>query len=254
MANTLIKISLRGMVCRIKSGLTRNIMSAQIPLMLGAFFLVQPAFADSQTRYPTGDNSATATWTLNPSSPASRYVKVYEAVADDETSYIYATTTGNTMFSFDAFSVPAGSTITDLTVYYRHKKTAAQTCNISASIRVNGANYDSTDPGVNPTNGTWITDSYSYAVNPDSGTQWTVDDINGTGANPLQAFGVYTGDASPNPYVTQVYAVITYTPSGGGGGGAQVPAENTVLFVAVCLGILVYGSMKNQKRRNNPKK
>ncbi len=181
-----------------------------------AFFLCQglylpnDALADTQTKYPTGDNSATGTWTIT--GAASRWQAVSEVAADDATTIITGTAIGNALFNFSAFTVPAGSTITNLTVYYRASKAAAQASNIRASIRVNGTNYDTTDAGVNPSQTpTYTSYSFAYATNPNTGAAWTVADINGTGVNPLQAFGVYSSDIAPTPYVTQVYAVVTYT-------------------------------------------
>ncbi len=188
-----------------------NLMLIFILALFICLYLPREAQADTQTAYPTGDNSATGTWTLVPASPTTRWDKVDEVTADDATSYIAGTAVGNALFNLGAFTVPVGSTITDLTVYYRHEKTTNTACNIGASIRVNGINYI-VDPGVNPVNGTWTTSSYAYTTNPNTGAAWTVADINGTGANPLQAFGVNSTDVAPNPYVTQVYAVVTYTP------------------------------------------
>ena len=168
------------------------------------------AQADTQTAYPTGDNSATGTWAIT--GAATRWQAVAEAVADDATSYIAGTAAGNALFNFPAFTVPAGSTITNLTIYYRASKSAAQASNIRASIKVNATNYDTTDTGLNPSaSPTFTLYSFAYTTNPNTGAAWTETDINGTGANPLQAFGVNSTDAAPNPYVTQVYAVVTYT-------------------------------------------
>ncbi|MBN2057849.1 MAG: Ig-like domain-containing protein [Candidatus Saganbacteria bacterium] len=136
-----------------------------------------------------------------------------EAVADDDGSYIWATATGRNLFSFPAFSVPAGSTINFLRLTYRHeRKQGGQTSNIRSALLVGGNNYDTVDPGVTPTANSWATRTYDYATNPKTGLAWAVDDINGVGSNALQAYGVYTNDVTRNPYVTQVYATVDYTP------------------------------------------
>ncbi len=166
----------------------------------------------TQDRYPTPDDSATGTWTVFPASPATRYDKVDETPANDDTDYIYCTAVGRALFGFSAFSIPSGATINFLRITYRHKKVASQACSIRSALRVGGTNYDTTDPGINPTNGTWNTRTYDYTINPKTGAAWTVADINGSGTNPLQVFGLYVSDASPNPYCTQCFATVDYTP------------------------------------------
>ncbi len=197
-------------------------------LLLGSF-----ALAATQTQRPTGDLSGSGTWNIFPAAPATYYDKVNEAVADDDSSYIYCATAGRRLFSFPAFSIPAGATVSQLSITYRHKKIAAAACNIRSALQVGGTIYETTDPGVDPTNGVWNTRTYSYANNPDTAASWTVDQINGVGANALQAFGVRSSDATPDPYVTQVYAEVTYTvpnspPIGGYTADNVIPAAQCV--------------------------
>jgi hypothetical protein len=101
--------------------------------------------ANSQTRYPTGDAEVNGTWTLTPAG-GSRYQKVDETPADDS-DYIALTTAagGYSYFSFSNFSVPSGSTVNNVTVYYRHRDTAV---NISYVGTANST-------GNNPTNGSF---------------------------------------------------------------------------------------------------
>jgi hypothetical protein len=169
----------------------------------------------TQTRFPTSDKTI-FNWTPYPSSPTTRWDKVDEDPSDDDTSYIYNTVASQSCyFGFTPFSVPPGSTINYLRISYRHKKIAGGTCNIRSALQI-GEIYpiNSVDPGVNPTNGTWNTRTYDYTTNPHTGLPWTVDDINGlggAGGNGLTAFGLWSTDATPNPYCTQVYAVVDYT-------------------------------------------
>lgn len=192
-----------------------------------------PAWGATQTRRPTSDFSGSGTWNIFPAAPATYYDKVNEAVADDDSSYIYCSAAGRRLSGFPVFSIPAGSTITQLSITYRHKKIAVAACNIRSALQVGGTIYQATDPGVNPTDGVWNTTTYDYANNPDTGVAWTSDDINGIGGNVLQAFGVRSNDATPNPYVTQVYAEVTYTvpnspPIGGYTSDNVIPAAQCV--------------------------
>ncbi len=98
-----------------------------------------------------------------------------------------------------------------MTVYYRHEKPLPQACNIRSALLVGGTNYDTIDAGVDPTRNVWTTSYHTYEANPKTTLPWTTAEVNGIGSNALQAFGVYTNDSTPNPYVTQVYAEVTYT-------------------------------------------
>jgi hypothetical protein len=185
---------------------------------------------------PTGDGDRTATVTVYPASPTTAYDKVDDPIGspDDNSTYIYLTAAGRCLFTFTAFSVPAGAAVSRVSVFYRHKKTASQSCNIRAALKVGGSYYDTTDAGVNPTNGTWNSTTYDYPVNPKTGVAWTADDVNGVGANGLQQFGLYSSDASPNPYVTAVYIEVAYTQSFSVGvslGSAAGLADNRILGV-----------------------
>lgn len=146
-------------------------------------------------------------------SPTGQYTVVDETTPDDS-DFLRATTNGYNLSTFSSFSIAAGSTITSLTVYYRAADTIIATAgganNIRAAIQVNGTVYDTTDAGSDPVNTAYTTYSYSFATNPNTTANWTVADINGTGANPLQAFGVATNDANPDVRVSMYYAVVNY--------------------------------------------
>jgi hypothetical protein len=134
------------------------------------------------------------------------------ASPDDNTTVITLDATSSTvLFSFTAPSVPSSSVVNGVKVYYRHKKSTTQTCNIRSMLGVGSANYVTVDAGANPANGAWNTSGYNYTTNPKTGSPWLPAEINRTdGTNDLQFFGLYTSDASPRPTLTQVYVEINY--------------------------------------------
>jgi len=124
---------------------------------------------------------------------------------------LVGTATTYRLFTFPAFTVPAGSTITNLAIYYRacDVATVPGTNNIRAAIKSGGSYYATTDAGQNP-GATFTTYSYTFATNPKTTAAWTLDDINGVGANPLQQFGISSSDLSPNAGISMVYAQVNY--------------------------------------------
>jgi hypothetical protein len=84
------------------------------------------------------------------------------------------------------------------------------TSNTSAALKVGGTLYGITDTGADPTT-SWAERSYAFTNNPATGAAWTVADVNGTGANPLQAFGINSSDSNPNISISQCYAVVNYS-------------------------------------------
>lgn len=164
----------------------------------------------SQTRYPTADFSSSGTWAVFPANPVTKWDKVDESAQDGDSTYLlHGTTAGYALFTSSAFTVPQGATITNLTIGYVVKDDSSGNNNLRAAIRVNGTNDLTTDNGANPGN-SYAVRTYSFTNNPDTGNAWTVNDINGTGSNPLQAFGIYSSDANPQMRITQVYAQVDY--------------------------------------------
>jgi hypothetical protein len=114
------------------------------------------------------------------------------------------------LFTASAFTVPSGSTISNLTVYVRAKDTTSAVNDIRPGLKVNGTLYNTTAPGNNP-GSSFTTYSYQYNTNPATGAAWTVADINGSGTRPLQQFGAYSSGTTVNIQVSMVYAVVNYT-------------------------------------------
>ncbi|MDD5082865.1 MAG: hypothetical protein PHU08_05770, partial [Dehalococcoidales bacterium] len=187
----------------------------------------------NETRAPTGDGDTSGTWNTSP-----RWDDVDETTPNDA-DYMTGTTDsgGYQLFTFSAFTIPADSPIADITVYIRAKDVSSGTNDIRPSIKVNGTRYNTTASSNNPGD-SFTTYSYSYTTNPNTGLAWTVADINGTGSNPLQQFGVYSSDLNPDVQVSMVYAVVHVScwniTSGdflGFGSGTATTAQRTLTLI-----------------------
>jgi hypothetical protein len=166
--------------------------------------------AANQQRVPTADGGVRGRWNTAP-----RWDDVDETTPDDSDYMTGVSTTGGyayCLFTFSPFSVPAGSTITDLTIYFRARDQGGGNPrnNIRSSLRVGGTYYHTDSTSVDPSS-SFTTYSYAYNVNPATSAAWTVADINGSGANPLQQFGVYSTDLNPDIRVSMVYAQVNYS-------------------------------------------
>ena len=167
--------------------------------------------AQNQTQVPTGNGDTNGTWSAYPTT-SQAWDCVNETTPNDS-DYITGTTAsgGYYLSTLGPFTIPAGSSISNLTVYIRSKDASSGTNNVVERIKVNGNCYDGNsfhDPG-----SSFSTYSYSWATNPATCSAWNVNDINGTGAHPLQQIGVYSTDLNPNIRISMVYAQVTYTPA-----------------------------------------
>jgi hypothetical protein len=161
----------------------------------------------SVIKYPTSDEATVGTWTK--STGASFFGCVDETPASDVdfiTCTALAAGRGRQTFGYAAFAIPAGSVQIQVNVYNRDKD-ASGVANIGGALKVNGAYYDAA--GRDPSTA-YVNYIDSWATNPNTGLAWTVNDINGTGANPLQAFGVTTNDTTPNVSCSQCYIEVVY--------------------------------------------
>jgi hypothetical protein len=158
----------------------------------------------NQTRVPTADGDTSGTWNTAP-----LWSQVDETTPDDSDYFTGSGSSGgHQLFTFSPFSVPSGALISNITVYFRARDDSSGTNNIHASIKVNGTEYDastSQSPG-----SSFSTYSYVFTTNPNTSSPWTVDDVNGTGSNPLQQFGVYSSDMNPGVRVSMIYAEVNY--------------------------------------------
>ncbi len=176
---------------------------------------VRVANAASQQQLPTSDENNSGSFTTTPF-----FSKVNDA--SDATLIVGVANAGGHMtFGFTAFSVSAGSTITNLVLHYRCRSTTTSTANNGASIiKVGGTYYGSGDTAGGdtgnacPSSGGAVGDfSFTFTTNPKTSAAWTVAEINGTdGTNPLQAFGVGGSDFNPDVNFYDVDATVNYTP------------------------------------------
>jgi hypothetical protein len=173
-------------------------------------------FGANQVRVPTGDGYNSGSWTYYPSgwpNPSNYYSRVDETTPND-TDYITGTTDfgGYRLFTFSNFTVPSGSTINGLTVYFRARDVSGTNPNnnLRARLRVDGSYYDASS-SIDPTT-TWTTYSYTWDENPRTGNPWTVNEINrATWQNELEQFGIYSTDFNPDIQVSMAYAEVDYS-------------------------------------------
>jgi len=162
----------------------------------------------TQTRQPTGDADISGTWDTAPTAGQPRWQQVDEDPFDDTDYAIGQTDAGGfQLFSFTAFSIGPDNTISDLTVDYRSGKAGAPAANLSARIKVGGNYYDADSH--NPTQA-FAARTATWTTNPDTGVAWTVNQINGVGANALQQMGLNSTDSAPDVRCSFYKATVNF--------------------------------------------
>lgn len=165
----------------------------------------------TETRNPTSDVDVIGTWT---GSVGSRYTVVDDypdSSGVDELTV--GTIAGYLVCGYSALSIPAGSTITKVEVLYYDYKNGSLAAALAGALQVGGTIYNASYH--DPANGSRTQRTDTWTTNPATGAAWTVNDVNGSGANPLQAFGVRSNDANPTVTISSIQLLITYTPSSG---------------------------------------
>jgi hypothetical protein len=151
------------------------------------------------------------------------------------------------MFTFSAFTVPAGSTITNVQVLYYDQKTASQGASWGARLRVGGSDRAVIDAH-NPAKGTWTLRTATAATNPGTSAAWTVAEVNGTaGSNNLEQFGLVATDANPTCEVASIQLVVNYTepvghelPGGAEAGSYAITGTTAVLEAEIEIAVGEY--------------
>ncbi len=168
----------------------------------------------SDNRSPTGDNLTAGTWAVFPASPATGYDKVDEAAANGATDFIVGLTvtsgSGYWFFNFTPFSVPSTASVDNVTVWFQAADNASGANNIRAALLVNSICYNATSR--NPDT-SYVSYNETWTTNPNTASAWTVADVNGSGAHPLQKVGVSSTDFTPDMNVSWVCLVVNYTPA-----------------------------------------
>jgi len=130
---------------------------------------------------------------------------------DDDTTYTYASTGFyKDYFDFLPFNVPSGSSITSVRLRARFRlSTAGGNNHVRGILKVNNVTYNSNPEDV--WYGAYQDETWTWTTNPNTGSAWTVDDVNGIGSNPLQTFG-YECLTLQTLLCTQVYIEVIFTP------------------------------------------
>ena len=165
-----------------------------------------PSVPADQTFYPTGDDAGEANWDLSEGSDY--YALVDETPHDSDTTYIYRQDSNAYEAFTSSISLPAG-TILSVKVYVTdYEQAGAVRCGYY--LKVNGTKYSGSS--THSSESSWIESSYTWTNNPDTSASWVKEDVEGSGSNPLQSFGVYASsmDASDELRVTQVRLVVVY--------------------------------------------
>jgi hypothetical protein len=161
----------------------------------------------TKERVPTSDESASGTWS---GSSGTRYQSVDDHPDLAASDYLeHGTTAGNICFGFPAFDVPIGATIIAVQVRVVHAEPVVGTNRWYGRVKVGGNYYNSSDY-YNPT-ATYRESISRFMANPKTGFPWTVDDVNGVGANALQAFGINSTDANPVFRISSVQLLVLYS-------------------------------------------
>ncbi len=160
----------------------------------------------TQIRAPSSDFSVAGTWT---GTAGVRWDEVNDY--PDTTTYLtHGTSAGNLVFGFSAFTVPTNSVINHVRVRWYGNKTTTSTVSISTRLRVNSTLYSKgTITNIANTTPTLYTETWT--TNPNTSSAWTVNDVNGSGSNPLQNFGWVATDANPAIRLYSIEIEVDYT-------------------------------------------
>ena len=143
---------------------------------------------------PNADQSSVGVWTIFPAAPATKFDKVNEPLPPDgDASYIKSENGNETvMFLAPAFNIPAGSV--SMAIRHRFFIRGDGTGNMTfrSKLRVGGVDYQFSSSETDGATAAyrWVRGGGDWTKNPATGLNWIVADLNGTGPNPFQGFGV----------------------------------------------------------------
>ena len=170
-------------------------------------------WAATDFRNPTGDGIVAGTVS---GSAGTRYQAVDDYPDTTPTDYLQLGTTANSeiTMTFPVFTIPVGATAITVDVLYYDAEPVSGTNTSAGRIRVGTTQYSSATH--NPSGTTYTSRTKSWATNP-AGGNWTVDQVNSTGANNLVQFGVIGPDSNPAWRFSSVRAVVNFTPPANNG-------------------------------------
>jgi len=215
-----------GLGCSSISQKPALVMLLLVLLLILCSFWTLKAYAnpDTETLRPGGVGTTTQ---LTPVGATANWQCVFEDPADGDSSYVKSSSTSwktDTYLTQD-HSIGSG-TISKVTIYVRCKSsnTFGGVASARTAIRTHSTNYFGTTITLTGSYANYYTD---YTTNPNTLQAWTwseVDDMEiGVGGKNSAAYGW-------NAYCTQVYAVVTYTPS-----TPTFPSSlGTLIMVLVC--------------------
>lgn len=171
----------------------------------------------TQDRVPTGDDGGT-TWETVGADTEWEAIDDPVGTPDNDTTYLSQTNGNQTtpVFSFTAFSINSIA-IAKVIVTFRSRHLTGNATTLATRTKVNGFPY----AGANQAQvDTYENYTEELLTNPDTGLAWVEADVEGTGANPLEAFAVRNGGTGAGEEVrcTQGYITVDYTPAAAGGG------------------------------------
>jgi len=177
----------------------------------------------TDTRNPTSDEAASGTLS---GSAGSRFTLVDDYPDTTGADILtFGTATAQITFGFSAFTIPTASTSISVQVQYYDGEAANGANNCGGRLKVGGSYFNATTH--NPAGTTYTSRSDNFANNPQTAAAWTGDQINGIGANALQAFGIGSTDSNPTFRVSCVRIQVTYTPPTSSGTHATTASVQT---------------------------
>lgn len=163
----------------------------------------------TMTLRPNGNGSETAITHQEPDA-GSHYEKVDEAVADDDTTYVWHQTAGASAWKRDLYALPASGgsgTISQIEIFFCVREgTVREGNNAKPSLRTHGS---TTDGNAKFCDNTWRSYSQVWTENPYTGEAWTWPEIDALEIGvSLFACG---GADNRQAWCTQVYVEVTYS-------------------------------------------